>query len=66
MKIAKPLLLIVTPIGVAGGLYEAHRFGGGLLFLMIALLSVISVAMFSVVRTIKRERAEQEQLKQKE
>jgi hypothetical protein len=67
MKIAKPLLLIVTPIGVAGGLYEAYRFGGGgLLFLMLALVSVISVAMISVVRTIKRERAEQEQLKPKE
>ena len=71
MKIAKPMLLILTPIGVAGGLYEAYRFGGGLAFLMLCLLSLISVAMISVVRTIRRERREEEakrtaELKQKE
>ena len=67
MKIAKPLLLILTPIGVAGGLYEAYRFGGGLVILMFALLALIGVAMASVVFTIRRERkAEQEKLKPKE
>jgi putative exporter of polyketide antibiotics len=60
MKIAKPLLLIITPIGVIGGVREAYRLGGGLAFLMIALLAIISVAMISVVRTIRRERAEEE------
>jgi len=59
MKIAKPMLLILTPIGVAGGLYEAYRFGGGLAFLMLCLISLISVAMISVVRTIRRERREE-------
>ena len=57
MRIAKPLLLITTPIGVALGLYEAWRLAGGLVFLMVALLSVITVAMVSVVRTIRREQA---------
>lgn len=61
MRIAKPLLLIITPIGVAGGLYEAYRFAGGLAFLMAMLLSVIGVAMFSVVRTIRREQREEEE-----
>jgi hypothetical protein len=56
MRLAKPLLLIITPLGVAGGLYEAYRFAGGLAFLMLALLSLIGVAMISVVRTIRRER----------
>jgi hypothetical protein len=37
-------------------LYEAYRFAGGLAFLMLALLSLIGVAMISVVRTIRRER----------
>jgi hypothetical protein len=61
MRLAKPLLLIITPLGVAGGLYEAYRFAGGLAFLMLALLSVISVAMITVVYTIRRERrADQE------
>jgi hypothetical protein len=64
MKIAKPLLLIVTPIGVIGGLREAYRFGGGLVFLMIALIALISVAMISIVLTIRRERAEDEQRKE--
>ena len=60
MRIAKPLLLITTPIGVALGLYEAWRLAGGLVFLMVALLGLISVAMLSVVRTVRRERREEE------
>ena len=66
MRIAKPLLLITTPIGVALGLYEAWRLAGGLVFLMVALLSLISVAMISVVRTIRRERAAEERKKRDE
>jgi hypothetical protein len=57
MKIAKPLLLVTTPIGVAFGLYEAYRLAGGLVVLMAAMVMVITVAMASVVRTIRRERA---------
>lgn len=63
MKIAKPLLLITTPIGLAFGLYEAHRLAGGLVFIMAALITVIGVAMASVVMTIRRERREEEQRK---
>jgi hypothetical protein len=61
MRIAKPLLLVITPIGVIGGLREAYRFGGGLVVLMAALLTLISVAMISVVLTIRRERRAEEQ-----
>ncbi len=61
MRIAKPLLLVTTPIGLVWGLYEAWRLAGGLVFLMLALISVISVAMISVVRTIRREQREEEQ-----
>lgn len=56
MKIAKPLLLITTPIGLALGLYEGYRLAGGLVFLMAAMIGVITVAMGSVVMTIRRER----------
>jgi putative exporter of polyketide antibiotics len=63
MKIAKPLLLIITPIGVIGGLREAYRFGGGLVILMVALLTLISVAMISVVLTVRRERRAEEEAK---
>jgi flagellar basal body-associated protein FliL len=61
------MLLVLTPIGVAGGLYEAYRVGGGLVILMVALLLLISVAMGSIVYTVRKERrAEQEKLKPKE
>jgi hypothetical protein len=30
MRIAKPLLLITTPFGVIGAVYEAFRLAGGL------------------------------------
>lgn len=57
MRIGKPLLLIITPIGVAGGLYEAHRLAGGLVFLMAAMLLLVSFAIGTVVMTIRREKA---------
>ena len=66
MKIAKPLLLITTPIGLAFGLYEAHRLAGGLVFLMAAMIAVIGVAMASVVMTIRRERREEEKKRRDE
>lgn len=57
MKIAKPLLLVTTPIGLAWGLYEAYRVAGGLVFLMAALVGVLGAAMGSVILTIRKERA---------
>lgn len=61
MRIAKPLLLVATPIGVIGGLREAWRFNHGLVFLMLAMLTVVSVAIGSVVVVARRERAESPQ-----
>jgi hypothetical protein len=55
MKIAKPLLMVTTPIGLAEGFYECYRLAGGLLFLMVAMVGVMVVAMVSVVSTIRRE-----------
>jgi hypothetical protein len=55
MRIAKPLLLVLTPIGVIGGLVEAARFSPGLAFLMGVLLTVLGVAFWTVVATIRRE-----------
>lgn len=60
MRIGKPLLLVITPIGIALGIYEGFRYAGGLVFLMIALMSVIGVAMATVVATVRRERREEE------
>ena len=59
MRIAKPMLLITTPIGVGFGVYEAFRLAGGLAFLMIALVSLIGAAMATVVVTVRREQREE-------
>ncbi len=55
MRIAKPLLLITTPIGLADGFYECYKLAGGLLFLMVSMVGVIGIAMATVVGTIRRE-----------
>jgi hypothetical protein len=59
MKIAKPLLLVLTPIGVVGGLHEAWRLVGGLSFLIVAMLGVLVFAAASVVTTVRREQRAQ-------
>jgi hypothetical protein len=57
MKIAKPLLLVSTPLGVAWGLLEAYRLAGGLVILMAAMIGLLSAAAGTVVATIRREQA---------
>jgi hypothetical protein len=57
VRIAKPLLLVMTPIGVAWGLVEAARFHWWLAVLMAALLTVVSLFVGSVVKRIRQERA---------
>jgi hypothetical protein len=57
MRIGKPLILTITPLGVAGGVYEGYRLAGGLVFLMVAMLSLIGVAIGTVVSTVRREKA---------
>lgn len=56
MRIAKPLILTMTPIGLVWGLIEAARFHWWLAVLMGALLSVISLFIWGVVRRIRAER----------
>jgi hypothetical protein len=56
MRIARPLLLIATPIGVAYGLYEGWRLAGGLVFIMAAMLAVVGFAAGSVVMAARKER----------
>ena len=57
MRIAKPLLLVSTPIGVAWGLLEAYRLAGGLVILMAAMIGMLGVAAGTVVSAIRRESA---------
>lgn len=55
MRIAKPLLLVITPIGVIDGFYECYKLAGGLLFTMVAMVGVMGAAFATVVATIRRE-----------
>jgi hypothetical protein len=57
MKIAKPMLLVLTPIGVGWGIIEAARFHWWLAVLMGALVTVISLFMWMTVKRIRDERA---------
>jgi hypothetical protein len=59
MRIAKPLLLVSTPIGVIGGVYEGWRLAGGLVFLMIAMILVITAAVGNIVLTVRKEAAQE-------
>jgi predicted exporter len=58
MKIAKPLLLVSTPLGMVTGLIEAYRLVGGLAILMFAMMAMLGVAAAGVVYTIKKEKKE--------
>jgi hypothetical protein len=57
MRLAKPILLITTPLGVLGGLHAAYKISGGLAFLMAVMVGVMACAIGSVVLTIRREQA---------
>jgi hypothetical protein len=55
MRIAKPLLMVTTPIGVLAGLYECVRLAGGLVIVMLAMVGVMLAALATVVATIRHE-----------
>ena len=57
MRIARPILLVTTPVGVAFGLREAWRLAGpGMTVLMAAMLAIVGAFAWMTVRTIRRER----------
>jgi hypothetical protein len=57
MRIAKPLLLVSTPVGVIGGLVAAWNYVGGLVFLMAMMLGVVSVGFIALIGTARAESA---------
>jgi uncharacterized membrane protein YccC len=56
VRLARPLLLVMTPIGVAWGLVEAARFHWWLAVLMGVLVAVVGLFLWQVVRRIRLER----------
>ena len=60
MRIARPILLVSTPIGVVFGLREAWRLAGpGMTVLMAAMLAVVGGFVWMTMRTIRHERDQQ-------
>jgi hypothetical protein len=58
VRIARPILLVSTPIGVVFGLREAWRLAGpGMGLLMAAMLAVVGGFIWMTVRVIQKERA---------
>jgi len=56
VRIARPILVVSTPIGVAFGLREAWRLAGpGMAVLMALLLAIVSAFIWMTVRTIRKE-----------
>lgn len=59
MRIARPILLVSTPIGVIFGLREAWRLAGpGMAVLMAAMISVVGGFVWMTVRRIREEKRE--------
>ncbi len=56
MRIAKPLLMVSTPLGIVTGLIEAYRMVGGLVIVMAAMMGLLGVAAAGVVMTIRKEK----------
>ena len=58
MRIARPILLVSTPIGVLFGLREAWRLAGPkMAVLMAAMLAVVGAFVWWTVRRIRQEHA---------
>ena len=55
MRIAKPILMVTTPLGLIEGIYECYRLAGGLVFIMVAMVGVMGVAFATVVATVRSE-----------
>ena len=55
MRIAKPILAVTTPLGVAIGLYQAWQFGPRLAVLMAIMIGVLGTFVWFTVRRIRAE-----------
>jgi len=55
MKFSTRMLMVLTPVGVLIGLYEAWHLAGGLVVLLAAQILVMAAAATALVRTIRRE-----------
>ena len=67
MRIARPLLLVTTPLGVVFGVREAWRLAGPkVALLMVAMLTVVSLFIWWTVSRIRAEQARERSDPQRE
>ena len=60
MRIARPMLLVTTPVGVIFGLREAWRLAGPkMALLMAAMLTVVGALAWWTVRRIQQEKEQE-------
>ena len=64
MRIAKPLLLVTTPVGILIGLTEAYRLAGGLVVTMAAMLCLLGAGFATIIATARREQNELRSLRE--
>lgn len=57
MRIAKPILMVTTPVGLIGGFHEAYQLAGNLVWLMAAMVAVLTAFVVFLVRIARREQA---------
>ena len=55
MRIAKPILFVTTPLGLAIGLREAYRLAGGLVVLMAIMVLLFGIGILGIVRVVRAE-----------
>jgi uncharacterized membrane protein YqjE len=57
VRIARPILLVTTPIGVIFGVREAYRLAGPrMALLMVAMLAIVGAFVWWTVHRIRQER----------
>ena len=57
MRIARPILLVTTPVGVIFGIREAYRLAGPrMALLMVAMLAIVGAFLWWTVHRIRQER----------
>ncbi|HWJ05216.1 MAG TPA: hypothetical protein VNS57_05435 [Steroidobacteraceae bacterium] len=67
MRIAKPILLVTTPVGVLFGLREAWRLAGPRMAVLMALmLAVVGAFAWWTVRRIRAEHRAQQDLQRRD
>lgn len=63
MRIARPILLVTTPVGVVFGLREAWRLAGpGMAVLMAAMLAVVGGLVWWTVLRVRQEQRQSREI----